>query len=189
MVMVFLFNFFTTPLLPIVTGLIDRLPFVLPEEVNLFFSRILSLIALCLLILVLGVIARHFLFKHLLQGANHFFLRIPFVKGVYKIVKDVTSALFSTDGKQGFKGAVMVPFPERPHFCIGFSSGKAAAECEKKAGKQLVAVFSPTAPHPISGFLFLVDPKDVYSLDMTKEDALKYLISCGMIVPESDASS
>jgi uncharacterized membrane protein len=132
------------------------------------------------------MIASHFLFKSLANVANYILFRIPFVNTVYKISRDVLSALLSPDGKQGFKEVVSVPFPAPPHVCIGLSSGEAPTECEQKIGEPLVSVFAPTAPHPISGFLFLVPKQDVQSLEMTKEDAVKFLLSCGVIHPASE---
>jgi uncharacterized membrane protein len=183
MILSFLFNFFTTPIAPIVTRLVTELS--LPEGLALFLSRLLSLLFLCLFILFLGFFARYFLFKNAMSLGHKLMLRIPFVKSVYKVSREVISALFSSDGKQAFQQTVMMPFPHSPHFSIGFSAGPAAEECQKKTGKPLIAVFAPTAPHPISGFLFLVDPKDIKNIDMTKEDALKYLVSCGVIIPSS----
>jgi uncharacterized membrane protein len=182
MVVVFLFNFFTSPLAPLVEHLMVR--FSLPETMSHFLSRLFSLIVSCLFILFLGFITRYFLFKSLMQFGNHVLLKIPFVKSIYKISREVILALVSPDGKKAFQEAVIMPFPDKPHYCMGFSAGPAAEECQRKTGKKLIAVFAPTAPHPISGFLFLVDPADVKKLDMTKEDALKYLVSCGVIIPE-----
>lgn len=188
MILVFLLRFFTEPLAPLTSYLIELLPFSLPEGMVIVLSRIFSLAFLVALIMALGAITRYFLFKNTLKLANYILSRIPLVKTVYKVSRDIISALVSPDGKQAFKQAVMIPFPQKPHFCIGFSAGEVAEECQKKVSKPLIAVFAPTAPHPISGFLFLVDAEEVRPLDMTKEDALKYLVSCGVIVPESDAN-
>jgi uncharacterized membrane protein len=186
MIILFLFDIFTAPFVPIVQTILSYVPFALPAGMSLFLSRILALILLCLLILALGAIARHFFFVNLMRFTNKILSHIPFVKTVYKVSRDVISALFSPDGKQGFKEAVMIPFPDKPNYCIGLSSGDAAEECQKKVGQPLVSVFMPTAPHPISGFLFLVNKKNVHPANMTKEDAVKFLVSCGVIVPEPE---
>jgi uncharacterized membrane protein len=159
MIISFLFNFFTTPIAPLVSRLVTELS--LPEWMAHFLSRLLSLIVLVLFILCLGFVARHFLFKNAMRLGNRLMLRIPFVKSVYKVSREVVSALFSSEEKKAFQQAVLMPFPHSPHFSMGFSAGPAAEECQQKTGKPLIAVFAPTAPHPISGFLFLVDPKDV----------------------------
>lgn len=132
------------------------------------------------------MIAQHFLFKSLANITNYILFRIPVVNTIYKTSRDILSALFSADGKQGFKETVSIPFPYPPHLGIGLSSGKAPIECEEKIGEPLTPVFLPTAPHPISGFLFLVPANDVQSLDMTKEDMVKFLLSCGAVHPKAE---
>ncbi len=190
MVIIFLFDLFTTPFVnivgPIVAAIQAKLPFVLPEGLTLFLSRLFSLIFLCIFILVLGVVTRWLLVKNLIGWTNRLISKIPFIKTVYKVSSDVFAALFSTDGKKAFKRPVMMPFPCRPNFCLGFQAGEVAEECQEKVKTPLLSVFVPTAPHPISGFLFLVPEKDVYGIDMTNEEVVKFLVSCGMIVPEKE---
>jgi uncharacterized membrane protein len=183
---IFLFNLFTRPFGPIVRILLDKLPFSLGHDSTLILSRLIALILLCLFILLLGMIAQHFLFRTVANITNYILFRIPVVNTIYKTSRDILSAVFSTDGKQGFKEAVAIPFPCLPHLAVGLSSGDAPVECIEKAGENLVSVFAPTAPHPISGFLFLVPEKDVQTLEMTKEDVIKFLLSCGAIHPASE---
>jgi len=179
-VAVFLFHLFTKPFVPIVEAILHRFASSFSHETTLLLSRAIAFVFLFLFIFV----AQLFFFKTLATAANYILFRIPVVNTIYKTSREILSALFATDGKQGFKEAVSIPFPAPPHFCVGLSSGEAIAECEEKIGEPLVAVFAPTAPHPISGFLFLVPKKDVQSLDMTKEDAIKFLLSCGVIYPK-----
>ncbi|MES2273667.1 MAG: DUF502 domain-containing protein [Chlamydiota bacterium] len=188
MVIIFLFDFFTTPFVPVVGSLIaliqENLPFTLPSGLTLFLSRLLSLIFLCIFIIVLGFVTQWLVVKNLISWGNRMIARIPIVKTVYKVSRDIFSALFSVDGKKAFKKPVMIPFPGRPNFCLGFNAGEVAAECQQRIKTPLVSVFAPTAPHPISGFLFLVPETDVADVDMTNEEVVKFLVSCGMIVPE-----
>lgn len=184
MVLSFLFNLFTAPLLPVVHAILARIPVPLPQNLVPVLSKIAALLMLAVFILGLGWIARHFLFKKTIQLTHQFFSRIPFVKNVYKVSQDLSSALFSTEGKQAFKETVFIPFPENPYLCLGFSTGEAPEECQSKIGRPLTAVFAPTAPHPISGFLLFVPKEEVRPADMTKEDALKFFISCGVVLPE-----
>jgi uncharacterized membrane protein len=184
MIIVFLFDLFTEPFFNLVSPLIHLIPYNLPDGFALFLSRLLSLVLLCLFILFLGMITQLFLIKSILNWLNRIVFRIPFIKTVYKTTKDVFSALFSTDEKKAFKRPVMIPFPTKPSYCLGFEAGEVARECQQKVKEPLTAVFAPTAPHPISGFLFLVPTKDIHQVDMTNEDALKFLVSCGMILPE-----
>lgn len=190
MVIIFLFDAFTEPFISLVGLLVTliqkKLSFRLPQGLTLFLSRFLSLIFLCVFIFCLGLVTRWFLIKNFLNWADRVMVRIPFIRTVYRVSRDVFTALFSSDGKKAFKRPVMIPFPGRPNFCLGFVAGEVAEECRQKVHVPLLSVFAPTAPHPISGFLFLVPEKDVRDIDMTNEEVVKFLVSCGMIVPESE---
>jgi uncharacterized membrane protein len=190
MLILFLFDLFTEPFVnivgPLVTLIQHHLPFVLPSGLTLFLSRILSLIFLCLFIFLLGFITQLFLVKSVMNWADRVLFRIPFIRTIYRVSRDVFAALFSTEGKKAFKRPVMMPFPSRPSHCLGFLAGEVATECQQKVKTPLVSVFAPTAPHPISGFLFLVPAADVHDVDLTNEEVVKFLVSCGMILPESE---
>lgn len=187
----FLFDFFTTPFVPLVTKLLilaeKHIAFTFPIWLSTFIARVIALVLLCVFVLLLGCIARWFLVRNLLQWANTIFSRIPVVRTIFNVSRDVFSALFSQDEKKVFKGPIMMPFPDVPNYTIGFLAGEVPKECQKHSPKNLVSVFAPTAPHPTSGFLFLVPEKDVFPAGMTNEEAIKYLLSCGAIIPEVHA--
>lgn len=193
MVIVFLFDLFTEPLInivgPLVHQLQEQLHITLPQGLILFLSRVFSLIFLCLFIIILGVITQLFLVKILLNWANQVLFKIPLIKTVYKVSKEIFSALLSTDGKKAFKKVVMTPFPNQPTYSLGFEAGQVPEECNEKAEAPLVSVFIPTAPHPISGFLLLIPKTQAHSVEMSNEEGVKYLVSCGMIVPEERSSN
>lgn len=185
MVIVFLVDFFTSPFANLVESRIVKVD--LPPGLTVFISRILALILLCIFILFLGVVARWFIIKNIISGTHSILSRIPFIKTVYKTSRDIIAALFSSEGKKAFKHPVMFPFPYRPTYSIGFQAGEVAEEITQTLKTPLVSVYAPTAPHPITGFLFLVPEKDVYKLDMTNEEAVKYLVSCGLIRSTTEA--
>lgn len=190
MIILFLFDFFTTPFVSIIEHLFalvqSNFSFTLSHGLTLFISRIFVIVFLFIFILILGIVARWFLIKNVISGTHLLLSRIPIVKSVYKISKEIISALFALDGKKAFHHPVLVPFPDQPLFCIGFNTGQVAEECQEKVSTPLVSVFTPTAPHPISGFLFLMPESDVHKLDMSNEEAVKFLISCGMVHNLSD---
>ncbi len=181
MIVFFLFDVFTAPFVPIVSAFLHH--FSISNDAVLFLSRIIAFFMLTILITLLGMVAQHIFFKNLALAGNWIMYRIPFVKTIYKVSRDIFTAIFSPEGKQAFKETIMFPFPDKPNYGIGFLAGEVAEECQEKVSEPLASVFYPTAPHPISGFLFLVHKKDISSLEMTKEDALKYLVSCGVIHP------
>jgi uncharacterized membrane protein len=176
----FLIDFFTSPFVHIVSEHIFS-HVALPEGLALFISRILAFFLLCIFILLLGMVARWFVIKNIISGTSSLLSKIPLIKTIYKVSRDVIAALFSLDGKKAFKYPVLIPFPERPTFALGFQAGEVAEEIKKTVKEPLVTVFAPTAPHPITGFLFLIPERDVSKLDMTNEEAVKYLVSCGLI--------
>ncbi len=180
MVIFFLVELFTSPFVNLIEAHILAKVH-LPQGLIVFISRILALILLVIFIFLLGVVARWFIIKNIISGTSTILSRIPLIKTVYKISRDVIAALFSLDGKKAFKQPVMFPFPHRPTYSIGFQAGEVAEEIKNTVKAPLVSVFAPTAPHPITGFLFLLPEEDVYKIDMTNEEAVKYLVSCGLI--------
>ena len=188
-VIIFLFDFFTAPFVTILNPLIHlvetQLPFPVPHWFVLFLARVFSLVFLCLFILFLGFVTQWLLIKNLFGLGNKIMSRIPIIKTIYKVAHEIFSALFDTEGKKAFQEAVMGPFPLKGSYCMGFRAGEVADECREKIPVPVASVFVPTAPHPISGFLVLVPEGDVKAVDLTNEEALKFLVSSGMIVPES----
>ncbi len=183
MILIFLINFFTAPFVHLVENHIvgtDRLS----PEMTLFISRILSLILLALCILLLGSVTRWFFIKHLLAATNLLLSRTPLIKTVYTISRDIVAALFSLDGKKAFKYPLMIPFPHPSLYTIGFQAGEVAQEIQEALKAPFVSVFTPTAPHPITGFLLFIPEKDARKIDMSNEEAVKFIVSCGLICPE-----
>lgn len=192
MIILFLFDLFTEPFFTIVNPLIeqlqDKIHISLPKGVALFLSRLLSLIFLCISIFFLGLFTQLFLVKTLMRWGGLILNKIPLIKTVYRVSKEILSALFSIDGKKVFKKPIFTPFPAKFSRSIGFEAGEVAKELKSTLGEDFTTVFVPTAPHPISGFLFIVPKADLEDSEFTNEEALKFLVSCGMIVPESKES-
>jgi len=102
---------------------------------------------------------------------------------VYKTTQDIVKTLFVTD-KDSFKYVVMAPFPYKGLYSIGLVSRKAPDTCSNAINKELISVFVPTTPNPTTGFLLLFNKDDLIYLDMKTEEAVKYIVSCGVIVPQ-----
>ena len=187
LVIVFLFDLFTDPLMGAVAPLVYwaevKLSFYPSHKTVLVISRLLAFVLLMLFILLLGAVIRWFFGKELMHLTNRLLDRIPIVKTVYKTSRDLLGAFFSTDGKKAFHYPVAIPFPSPPQQAVGFLAGQVAEKFQEKVPEPLASVFVPTAPHPLSGFLLLIPQKDIEKLDMTNEQAFKFLVSCGMMVP------
>jgi uncharacterized membrane protein len=108
------------------------------------------------------------------------------VNSVYRTSQDVISTLFEAKSK-AFRQAVVVPFPNPTTLSLGFITREAPIACSGAVNDELVSVFVPTTPNPTSGFLLMARPKDITHIDMPVEDAVRYVISVGMILPDGGA--
>lgn len=184
----FIVNLFTHPFLDIATYFLSKFPnlysFLTDHNLLEPIAKIFILILLVIFIFILGIVARWFFFTTLLSITNAIFSKIPIVKSIYTTSKDVINALFpQKNKKKAFSKSVLVPFPSRESYTIGFVSGEVPECCQEKINSPLVSVFVPTAPHPISGFFMLFPASDVHDVDMTNEDSVKFIVSCGVILP------
>jgi len=100
--------------------------------------------------------------------------KIPFIKGIYGSVKDMIDA-FSSEKIKSFKEVVLIEFPFKGRYAVGFITRRVHSGEEK----QLCSVFVPTTPNPTSGYLIIVPEEDLSPLDMSVEDAIKYIVSLG----------
>lgn len=148
-------------------------------------SRVLVVLFLLLVTFILGFLARKYFFSALLRMTNALFLRIPIVKVIYKLLQDMTQAVFS-DGEKPFKETAIVSFPHAEAQAIGLVTGTPPDILRKHAPEVEFTVFVPTSPHPISGFLLLYPKKYAKPIDMSTEDAFKFIISCGVLKTESE---
>lgn len=123
---------------------------------------------------ITGIIASNFIGKRLLSYGEMILKKIPFVKGIYSSVKDMTDS-FSSQKKRSFKEVVLAEFPFQGRYAIGFVTGRIT---EHPIGKYCT-VFVPTTPNPTSGYLVIIPEKELIFLDITVDAALKYIISLG----------
>lgn len=184
-----LFNLFTAPLAGITETLILAyeknlgLSLANHDTLVIFLSRIFAFILLFALILFLGFCGQKFLINVFLKIPERLFGHIPLVGTVFRLSKDITKAIFS-DSKKTFKETVLLPFPHRDALAVGFVTGETPPLFNQVDKPHTdLAVFVPTAPHPMSGFVLLTPKKIVMPVDVSVEDAFKFLISCGVIHP------
>jgi len=126
-----------------------------------------------------GVVASNFLGRRVLSFGENMLKRIPFVKGIYSSVKDMTDA-FSSDKAKSFKEVVLVEFPFKGRYAIGFITNR----IENVEKGTLCSVFVPTTPNPTSGYLVLIPETEIVFLDMPVDDAIKYIVSLGTLKVE-----
>jgi uncharacterized membrane protein len=193
MIFMFLIDLFTSPFLNMVSTFLIKFKTAIPllnnPTVAKFTSRVLIIIILVMFIFLLGVITRWFFFNAIINFTNKILNKIPFVKSIYNSLKDIFSSFLSKNGRKAFKNTILIPFPTKESYCIGFESGDVPKECQDKVDKKLKPIFLPTAPHPISGYMFFVFDDETHKIDMKNEDAVRYTVSCGLILPGDENKS
>jgi uncharacterized membrane protein len=167
----------------IVTVPLSSLP-ISSEQLIRTISQILILISLFLFTLLIGLLAHRFFFKALMKLGDRIVNKIPLVNKVYKTIKDIIHTLFSSDTKS-LKQVVMLPFPRPGCFVIGLISRDAPKTCSEAASGDMISVFVPATPNPMTGFLIMRPSTDLIYLDMKSEEAIKYIVSCGVVPPKS----
>ena len=175
-----------------VSNLTDLLLFFVPKDIThedngtgpmFWFWSLIALLLAVALISGVGVLARYYFGKRLIEWADNAMMNVPLLNKFYGAIKQVNEA-FSGD-KNSFKTVVLIEFPGPGNFSVGFITNEAQGEIKIKSGKNLVGVFIPTTPNPTSGFLILVPEENVTKLDMSVADGIKYIVSLGSIAPEN----
>lgn len=140
-------------------------------------------VVLCIFILfATGVIAANVLGQRLVRMWESLLGRIPVVKSIYSSVKQVSDTLFSSSG-QAFRKALLVQYPRRGAWTIAFLTGAPGGDITQHLGDDYVSVYVPTTPNPTSGFFLMLPAADTIELGMSVDEALKYIISMGVVAP------
>lgn len=184
-IVLFIFNLLTEPFVGIVKAFLGHLGlfqngflFLSSDQVQKVISQVIILLLLFVFTIGLGILGRWFFIHTLIRLWERVVARIPFISSVYKACKDVIRTLFA-ESSTSFKQVVLVPFPSKDISAIGLVTKDNISI--GKSTESLIAVFVPTTPNPTSGFLMLYKRDDLIFLDMKVEDALKYILSCGVI--------
>lgn len=164
-------------------GLLDVLPARLHPNTYLPFAVPgLGAIVTVGLILFLGFLTKGVATRRLLGAWHNILVRIPVFRGVYTAVQKLVQTFLGQS--QSSRQVVMIEYPRKGIYTVGFAMGRAWQELEKNKEAHLINVFVPTTPNPTSGFYLLVPPDEVSPLNMTMEEALKLITSGGLITPE-----
>jgi uncharacterized membrane protein len=136
-----------------------------------------------LIIFLTGVLAANFFGRQLLLAWESLLNRIPVVKSIYSSVKQVSDTLFSSNG-QAFRKAVLIQYPHAGSWSIAFVTGVPSAEVAVHLQGDHISVFLPTTPNPTSGFFMMLPKSQVHELDMSVDEALRYIVSMGVVGPD-----
>jgi uncharacterized membrane protein len=173
-------------------NLMDQLLFWLPVEYRPetllgfripFLDAILAVTLALLVLLATGMFGANLLGRRLVLLYERLLNRIPVVRSVYGAVKNFTEVVFSDSGSS-FKKPLMIEYPRKGLYSLCFQTSDDLEEVQARTGETVVTVFLPTTPNPTSGYILFVPREDVIELDMSVEDALKMIISLGVVVPK-----
>ena len=142
-------------------------------------------LALAILLLV-GAVTSNFVGRHLLEWSDRIFNRIPVVRSIYSGVKQVSDTLVSETGN-AFRTAVLVQWPRPGVWTIGFVTGSPGGDVANHLTGEFLSVYVPTTPNPTGGYFVMLPKSDCIELRMSVDEALRYVISMGVVVPTAPA--
>jgi uncharacterized membrane protein len=142
----------------------------------------LELVIAVVFFIILGFITSTLFGRTIVSYFDTLIKRVPLAGNIYTAIKQITETFSKTDTDS--QKVVMFEYPRKGIQAIGFMTGSAKGEIRDKAGIEMVNVFVPTTPNPTSGFLLFIPKEDVIILDMKYEDAIKLIVSAGMVIPE-----
>ncbi len=153
-----------------------------PEELLGFSIPGLGVILTFVVLLVTGVLAANFVGRAFVGGWESLLDRIPVVRAIYSAAKNFAEVVFS-DSSQSFKKVLLIEYPRKGLYSLAFQTATDLGEIQGRSGEEMVSCFVPTTPNPTSGFIIIVPKKDITVLDMDVDEALKMIISLGVVVP------
>ena len=161
----------------------------IPNEINpnnyLPFSIPgLEILLSVIFITIVGGISLSFFGKKILNLINDLFKRIPILRTIYSAIGQMTESF--TNKSDNKKSVVLIEYPKKGSWAVGFATKDNKGEISKKTNKELVNVFVPTTPNPTSGFLLMFPKDEVIYLDMTFEEASKFIVSAGTSDPSNN---
>ena len=166
---------------------LDQILLILPEAVQpqtLFGFDIpgLGVAVAFVIVFATGIVTANFFGQRLIRAWERLLGRVPFVKSIYSSVKQVSDTLLSDKG-QAFRKALLVEFPRPGSWTIAFQTGVPAPAVAPWLAGEHVSVYVPTTPNPTGGYFLMLPRAQVRELDMTVDEALKYIISMGVVAP------
>ncbi len=177
----------TVWVLSLIVRSMDQSLLLLPQAIHpehllgMYIPGIGALLTL-LVVFLTGLITANIVGQRLVRFWEGVLARIPVVKSIYYSVKQVSDTLFSGSGV-AFRKVLLVRYPHPEAWSVAFQTGHPARDVADMLPEEHVGVFIPTTPSPVNGFFFFVKRKDVIELDMNVDEALKYIVSMGVVAP------
>lgn len=154
-----------------------------PENYTNFAIPGFGVLVAVILLTILGAVGTNLIGRSVIDFGDRFLRRIPVVRNIYSLFRQLFDTI-ETSQTASFREMVLVEYPKRGTWCIGFVTVPVKGEIAHKLPDGMIGVFVPTTPNPTSGFYMFVPREEVIDLDMTVEDGAKLIVSVGMVVPE-----
>ena len=168
-------NQVTSKLIPQQWKIGDIVPYAIPG---------CGLLLLIVVLIFIGMLTTGYVGKFFVRLWEKIIRKMPIVSSFYSLMKQIFETFLSQKSRS-FSEVVLVQYPRPGLWTIAFvSKDETGGEIADKAGEDLLSIYVPTTPNPTSGFLIFVPKKDVIKLDMSVEDGIKYVLSCGIVTPE-----
>jgi uncharacterized membrane protein len=158
-----------------------------PDKVIGFHIPGFGVLLTLAILLIVGAVASNFIGKRLVVLGDAIVSRIPVVRSIYSSVKQVSDTLFSESGN-AFRTAVLIEWPRPGVWTIGFVTGAPGGDVTNHLLGEYVSVYVPTTPNPTGGYFVMLRKSDCIELKMSVDDALKYVVSMGVVVPAGPAA-
>jgi len=174
-------------ILRVLIGLMDRTLLLIPQQyrpeewLGLTIPG-LGLILTLLVLLVTGLLAANIVGRSMVGFWESLLDRIPVVRSVYSAAKNFAEIVFSDSG-QSFKKVLLIEYPRKGIYSLAFQTATNLGEVQGRTGEDMICTFVPTTPNPTSGYIIILPKKDIIELDMEIDEALKMIISLGVVVP------
>lgn len=177
----------TVIIIKVVIDLLDKTILLIPSELRPetvfgfsipFFGVIVGVVIL----VITGMLAANLFGRRLVKLWESILGRIPIVRSIYTSVKQVLETILTSNGKS-FRKVVLIEFPRKGVWSLGFLTNDGLTEAETISGQQLKSIFIPTTPNPTNGYIVMIPNEDVTVLDLSIEDGFKFIISMGVVVP------
>jgi len=148
-----------------------------------FYFQGLSILVGLYIIVVIGFFVTNFLGRRIHEYFERLILKLPFFRQVYPALKEITLFLFSRDRFSSFRQVVLVEYPRKGIYSFGFLTNDSSQRLREKTKRELVNVFIPSAPGPLTGFVIMVSKKEIIPTDFSVEQAVKFIVSGGVVNP------
>jgi len=142
----------------------------------------MGVVVAVVIVFLTGMVVANIVGRKLFELGEAIVARIPLVRSIYSAVKQVLRTILD-DGGQSFRKVVLVEYPRKGVWTIGFQTGVGVGEVQQRTDREVITVFIPTTPNPTSGFVILVPREDAQELDMTIEEGLRFVMSLGVVTP------